>query len=85
MYEYKQIRQSLTKYTALKDLFETRFEILRVSAFCRHQKIENWSILNEATDQNENPSKIASTVFLIFKGKNKEVHFFQDFIENLRK
>ena len=37
---------------ALFGLFETRFEILRVLAFCRPQKIENWSIFEEATAQN---------------------------------
>ena len=37
---------------ALFGLFETRFEILRVSAFCRPQKIENYSIFDEVTAQN---------------------------------
>ena len=57
---------------ALFVLFETRFEILRVSAFYRPQKIENRSIFDEATAHNEKFVKNCFGRFLdIFKKEKK--------------
>ena len=56
------------------DLFETRFEILRVSAFYRPQKIENWSIFDEATAQNVKSIKNCFGRFLKRRKKFGQLH-----------
>ena len=44
-------------------LFETIFEILRVSAFVRPPKIQNWVNTVQATDQNVKVVKIGFGIF----------------------
>ena len=56
------------------DLFETRFEILRVSAFYRPQKIENWSIFDKATAHNVKSVKNCFGRFLKRRKKFSQLH-----------